>query len=215
MGEGNGMMMNRRVIACLLAIWAALLPLLLAGCAGSMSATATARVAATIVSNRPTQPPQPLANLIRRVRRERQSQRGKAGRRRHIVAGQRTDVGTATRGFSFKKLFSPIGASSYVLSTDAAGTQNGAFSADTYVGDQSLPAEANADVTQGKASGGVAVYESNKLLNAKDGSLSPLSDGKHKLVLHISSKDAPKGVYKAFAVFDNKTLVWSPTASAK
>lgn len=57
------MMMNRRVLACLLAIWAALMPLVLAGCAGSMSATATARVAATIVSNRPTQPPQVAPNL--------------------------------------------------------------------------------------------------------------------------------------------------------
>ena len=57
------MMMNRRVLVCLLAIWAALMPLVLAGCAGSMSATATARVAATIVSNRPTQPPQVAPNL--------------------------------------------------------------------------------------------------------------------------------------------------------
>jgi len=57
------MMMNRRVLACLLVIWAALMPLVLAGCAGSVSATATARVAATIVSNRPTQPPQVAPNL--------------------------------------------------------------------------------------------------------------------------------------------------------
>ena len=56
-------MTNRRIFVCLLTVWAALTPLVLAGCTGNTSATATARVAATIVSNRPTQPPQVAPNL--------------------------------------------------------------------------------------------------------------------------------------------------------
>lgn len=101
-----------------------------------------------------------------------------------------------------------------IVSVDAAGQPNGTFSADTYVGDQTLPSEVGAGVKPGKATAGVAVYENDKLLNIKDGSLSALSEGKHKLVLHITSKDAPKGSFKAFAVYDNKTAAASPSANA-
>lgn len=99
-----------------------------------------------------------------------------------------------------------------VLATDAQGTPNGEFSADTFVGTQALPPEAGVNLNQGRFTGGVAVFEGDKLLNGKDGGLTPLAEGKHKLALHVSSKDAPQGgSYKVVALLaDSKTTVSSP-----
>jgi len=100
-----------------------------------------------------------------------------------------------------------------IVSSDKAGEPNGEFSADTFVGDQQLPSELAANLNQGKFTAGLGVAEADKLLNAKDGSVT-LPDGKHKLSFFISSKDAPKGSsYKAVAVFSDKTMVQSPTAT--
>lgn len=100
-----------------------------------------------------------------------------------------------------------------VVSTDADGKPNGKFNADSLVGTQLPPSENGAEIKPGMLTGGVAIYENDKLMNAKDGSLAPLPAGPHKLVVHISSKDAPKGPYKAYAVFDDRTLVASPIAT--
>lgn len=102
-----------------------------------------------------------------------------------------------------------------LVSTDGSGQPNGEFNADTFVGDQQLPSELAANLNQGKFTAGLAVYEGDKLLNAKDGGLPMLSDGKHKLTLYISSKDAPKGSYKALATFDNKSMTASSPAAVK
>jgi hypothetical protein len=90
-----------------------------------------------------------------------------------------------------------------VLSVDDKGDANGAFSADTYVGSQPVPPEVSSVLRQGKTTAGVGVYESDKLVNKKDGSVAPLSAGTHKLVIYVSSKDLPKGNYKVVAVFDD------------
>ena len=101
-----------------------------------------------------------------------------------------------------------------VLSTDAAGEANGVFSADTYVGNQPIPPEVIKTLKPGKATAGVAIYEGDKLLNAKDGSLPALSAGKHKLAIHISSKDA-KGSFKVIAVFDDYSVATSSAVTVK
>ncbi|MFO0740467.1 MAG: hypothetical protein U0270_31510 [Labilithrix sp.] len=92
-----------------------------------------------------------------------------------------------------------------VMSVDDKGEPNGAFSADTYVGTQPIPPEVSSVLKQGKTTAGVAIYENDKVVNKKDGSLAPLAAGKHKLVIHVSLKDAPKGAYKVVAVFDDYT----------
>jgi len=102
-----------------------------------------------------------------------------------------------------------------LVSTDGSGQPNGEFNADTFVGDQQLPSELAANLNQGKFTAGVAVYEGDKLLNGKDGGLPMLADGKHKLTLYISSKDAPKGSYKALATFDNKSITASSPVAVK
>jgi len=118
--------------------------------------------------------------------------------------------------------FTPDGVKDLVFDAEVEGpavaiaivSANGSFIADTYSGDEGAPPEVQATVKPGKMTAGVAVYEGGKLLNATNGGLNALSDGKHKLVLHISSKDAPKGAFKAFAIFDNKTVAASePTAA--
>jgi hypothetical protein len=90
-----------------------------------------------------------------------------------------------------------------VMSVDEKGEANGAFSADTYVGSQPVPPEVSSVLKQGKATAGVAVYEGDKVVNKKDGSVAPLSAGTHKLVIYVSAKDLPKGNYKVVAVFDD------------
>jgi hypothetical protein len=97
-----------------------------------------------------------------------------------------------------------------VASTDASGQPNGEFTADSFVGTETLPSELAGNLNQGKFTGGVVVYMNGKLVNAKDGSVS-LPEGKHKVTLYVSSKDAPKGSsYKAFVVGSDKLLAASP-----
>lgn len=101
-----------------------------------------------------------------------------------------------------------------LVTTDSSGTPNGEFTADTLVGGQALPAEVGANLNTGKHTAGLAVYEGDKLLNGKDGALGELKEGKHKLALHVSSKDAPTtGSYKVMALLPDKSLVASPVVS--
>lgn len=100
-----------------------------------------------------------------------------------------------------------------VVSVDGTGLQDGAFSADTYTGTQKPPSEASVEMKPGKFTGGVGVFEDDKLVNAKDGSIAALSGAKHKLALHISSKEAPKGAYRAIVIFDDQSVVPAPTTA--
>lgn len=102
-----------------------------------------------------------------------------------------------------------------IVSTDDDGRRNGAFSADTYVGTQTPPSEAGAEVRPGLMTAGIGVYENDKLMNASDGSLAPLPEGRHSLTLHVSSREAPKGNFKAFVVLEDRSLVGSPVVSSK
>lgn len=102
-----------------------------------------------------------------------------------------------------------------VLSVDDKGEPNGAFSADTYVGSQPIPPEVSNVLKQGKATAGVAVFENDKVVNKKDGSLPAFAAGKHKLLIHVSLKDAPKGSYKVVAVFDDYTTAATPLITVK
>ncbi len=101
-----------------------------------------------------------------------------------------------------------------LVTTDASGVPNGEFTADTFVGGQALPSEVGANLNTGKHTAGLAVYEGDKLVNGKDGGLGELKEGKHKLALHVSSKDAPTtGSYKVMALLPDKSLVASPVVS--
>jgi hypothetical protein len=101
-----------------------------------------------------------------------------------------------------------------VVTTDGSGMPNGEFTADTFVGSQTLPSEVGANLNTGKHTAGLAVYEGDKLLNGKDGALTALAEGKHKLAFHVSSKDAPtSGSYKVMALLPDKSLVSSSVVS--
>jgi hypothetical protein len=97
----------------------------------------------------------------------------------------------------------------YLASTDKEGTPTGDFEADTLVGNQEFPPEIAPTLNGGKYTAGIAVFEGEKLLNAKDGSLPALPEGKHKLALHVSSKNAPTGALRIFASLADKSVVKS------
>lgn len=99
-----------------------------------------------------------------------------------------------------------------IVSVDASGVANGAFYADTYVGEQVPPLEVSGDVKLGRESFGIGVYEGDVLLNAKDGSLPMLTAGRHELTLHVSTGEPPKGRFRAYAVFDDRSVAASPIA---
>lgn len=102
-----------------------------------------------------------------------------------------------------------------VVAVDAGGTPTGEFGADTLVGSQALPAELAANLNLGKNTAGMAVYEGDKLLNAKDGSVA-LAEGRHKVTLHVSSKSAPKDAhYMAIAILADRSVVKSAVLGAK
>ncbi len=99
----------------------------------------------------------------------------------------------------------------FVMTTDAEGTLTSEFDADTLIGDQTIPGEIAGILNQGKTTYALAVFEGDKLLNGKDGALTaPLSEGRHKLALHISSKTFPKAPVKAFVLLSDGTLVKGP-----
>lgn len=103
-----------------------------------------------------------------------------------------------------------------IASTDAEGHPDGKFTADTFVGTQLPPSEAGAEVKPGLGTAGIGVYENDKLANAADGSLTQLSAGTHELTLYVSSREAPKkGSYKAFVVFDDRSMVASAVVTVK
>lgn len=100
-----------------------------------------------------------------------------------------------------------------VVSTDASGKPNGKLAADTFVGTQLPPSEDSAEIKPGLMTAGIGVFENDRPLNAKDGSLEPLGEGRHRLTLHVSIANAPRGPFKAFAVFDDRSLVASGVAT--
>ncbi len=97
----------------------------------------------------------------------------------------------------------------FLASTDKEGTATGDFEADTLVGNQEFPPDIAPTLNGGKYTAGLAVFEGDKLLNAKDGSLVALGEGKHKLSLHVSSKNAPTGAVRIFASLADKSVVKS------
>lgn len=99
----------------------------------------------------------------------------------------------------------------FVMTTDAEGTLTSEFDADTLVGDQTIPSEIAGILNQGKTTYALGVYEADKLLNGKDGALAaPLTEGRHKLALHISSKTFPKAPVKIFVLLIDGTLIKGP-----
>lgn len=102
-----------------------------------------------------------------------------------------------------------------VQSVDDKGEPNGMFSADTYVGAQPIPPEVTSTLKPGKATAGVVIYENDKIVNKKDGSIAPFAAGTHKLTVHLSVKDLPKGNYRVLAVFDDYSTAQTPTIAVK
>src|SRR5581483_698491 len=103
----------------------------------------------------------------------------------------------------------------FVMTCDKQGELTSEFDSDTLVGDQTIPKEIAGILNAGKTTAGLVVYEGDKLMNGKDGSLAPLAEGKHKLVLHISKKDIPKAPVRAFVLLPDGSLVKSPVLLPK
>jgi hypothetical protein len=120
--------------------------------------------------------------------------------------------------------FTPDGIRDLVFDAELEGASviafiivaNGAYTADTFVGTQLPPSDADAEIKPGLGTAGIGVYENDKLANAPDGSLTPLPAGKHVLKLYVSSREVPsKASFKAFAVLDDRSMVASPVVSTK
>ena len=100
----------------------------------------------------------------------------------------------------------------FVISTDDRGNPNGELAADTLVGKEPLPSEVVGLGAFGKHTAGLGIFEKGKLLNASDGHLPALSPGPHALVVHLSTKDAPKaGALRVFVRFTDGSLAKSAT----
>lgn len=97
----------------------------------------------------------------------------------------------------------------FVMTTDKDGALTSEFDADTVVGDDTIPKELAGVLNAGKHTAGLAVFEGDKLVNRPNGGIT-LADGRHKLVLHISSKDYPKSPVKVFALLPDGTVVRGP-----
>ncbi|MEO7092842.1 MAG: hypothetical protein ABI175_06295 [Polyangiales bacterium] len=76
----------------------------------------------------------------------------------------------------------------FILGVGDDGKPNGGFHADTLIGGDSTPDALGSKA--GAGTWGLAVYENDKLANRPDGTLEPLADGHHKLVLYLSPSSA-------------------------
>lgn len=97
----------------------------------------------------------------------------------------------------------------FVMTTDKDGALTSELDADTMIGEQAIPKDIAGILNAGKNTYGLAVYENDKLANAKDGSLTSLAEGKHKLVLHVSAKEMPKSAFVAIVLLPDASLVKS------
>ncbi len=97
----------------------------------------------------------------------------------------------------------------FLLAVDESGKANGAYQADTLVGEAEVPKDIS--IKWGKGTAGLGVAEGDKLLNAPDGSVAPLGPGHHKLVFYVSASSAiaPGTRLRAFMLRPDKAIVAS------
>jgi len=90
--------------------------------------------------------------------------------------------GTNDLGF-VTQVDGPI-AALFLVAVDDSGKPTGTFQADTLIGESESPAELGAK--PGSGTSGLGVFEGDKALNAKDGSLDTLAAGPHHLALYVA-----------------------------
>lgn len=97
----------------------------------------------------------------------------------------------------------------FLLAVDESGKANGAYQADTLVGEAEVPKDIS--IKWGKGTAGLGVAEGDKLLNAPDGSVAPIGPGHHKLVFYVSASSAitPGTRLRAFMLRPDKAIVAS------
>ncbi len=177
----------------------------------SASAAPAASSAAPATSAKPAEPPPAPAPKASFTSATKSASSGKVDK---VGSGDGAFKGDGVKDLVIDAEFDGSATAFLLVSTDAQGTPNGEFTADTFVGTQQLPAEAGANMNQGKFTAGLAVYEGDKLLNGKDGAIAPVAEGKHKLSFYVSSKDAPQsGNYKVVAFLPEKVTVASPVVA--
>jgi hypothetical protein len=75
----------------------------------------------------------------------------------------------------------------FLISTDAKGDANGEYQADTVTGLHDLPKDFPIAVRAGMLTGGIGVWEGERMLNQTSGWLEPIGPGLHHLKLYVSS----------------------------
>jgi hypothetical protein len=101
----------------------------------------------------------------------------------------------------------------FLVGVDESGKPTGAFQADTLVGESESPTELGAK--PGSGTSGLGVFEGDKALNAKDGSLDAVGAGPHRLTLYVapSAAVAPGAQLRVYAQRPDKSLIAGATVS--
>jgi len=98
----------------------------------------------------------------------------------------------------------------FLVTVDEAGTPTGAFQADTLTGAAESPRELGA--RSGAGTVGLGVAMGNRLLNAPDGSLPPLGEGTHDLVVSYRPATRSRWARGSASSSSAPTRVSSPAA---
>lgn len=95
----------------------------------------------------------------------------------------------------------------FLASVDDQGAPTGQYLADTLVGDQPGPRELAG--RPGGTTSGIAVFEGDKMVNAKDGSLPVLGAGPHRLTLYVAESATlkPGTKLRVYLQRPDKTLI--------
>jgi hypothetical protein len=100
----------------------------------------------------------------------------------------------------------------FLVGVDDGGKPTGTFQADTLVGATESPPELGAK--PGNGTSGLGVVESDKMLNAKDGSLEELGAGPHRFTLYIAPSPAVAGTkLRVYLQRPDKSLVAGGTVT--
>lgn len=112
----------------------------------------------------------------------------------------------------FAKAEGPVSAL-FLVGVDESGKPSGTFQADTLIGDAESPAELGAK--PGNGTSGLGMFEGDKVLNAKDGTLQDVGAGPHSLMIYVAaSPAAPTGTrLRVYAQRPDKTLIAGNTVT--
>lgn len=103
----------------------------------------------------------------------------------------------------------------FLISTDAKGSPNGDYQADSIVGLDELPKDFPLATRAGMLTAGVGVWEGDRMISRSDGSIEPIGAGTHHIKLYVASTGVLQpgsGHVQLWVMRSDKSVAHGPVA---